>query len=51
MENTNYTAEELASKIGVTKRTIERSFQSLQNKNVIERSGSKRDGHWIIITK
>ena len=44
IENADRTAEELASEVGVTKRTIERAFVSLQNKGKIERIGSKRDG-------
>ena len=49
IEDSKYTSDELAAKIGVTKRTIERAFISLQNKKVIERIGSKRDGSWIVI--
>ena len=49
IEDSEYTSDELAAKIGVTKRTIERAFTSLQNKKVIERIGSKRDGSWIVI--
>ena len=48
IEDSEYTSDELAAKIGVTKRTIERAFISLQNKNIIERIGSKRDGSWIV---
>lgn len=40
---------ELAETIGVTKRTIERSLKNLQEKKMIERLGSKRDGNWIVI--
>ena len=43
IESSDYTADELAEKIGVTKRTIERTFASLQNKGKLERIGSKRD--------
>ena len=49
IEDSEYTSEELAAKIGVAKRTIERAFISLQNKKVIERIGSKREGSWIVI--
>ena len=49
IEDSAYTSDELAAKIGLTKRTIERTFISLQNKKVIERIGSKRDGRWIVI--
>lgn len=48
IEDPSYTSDELAAKIGLTKRTIERAFVSLQNKKVIERIGSKRDGRWIV---
>lgn len=49
IEDSTYTSEELAEKIGLTKRAIERTFASLQNKKVIERIGSKRDGRWIVV--
>ena len=49
IENTSVTSAELAEKIGVTKRTIERAFKSLQEKKIIERIGSKRDGNWIVV--
>ena len=47
--SSNLTSVELAEKVGVTKRTIERALKSLQEKNIIERIGSKRDGNWIVI--
>ncbi len=49
IENPAYNAEELAEKIDVTKRTIERTFHSLQKKGFLERVGSKRDGRWMVI--
>lgn len=49
IENPSYTSENLAAKTGVTKRTIERVFKALQEKQIIERIGSKRDGNWIVI--
>ena len=49
IENTSLTSIELSEKIGVTKRTIERTFKSLQEKKMIERVGSKRDGNWIVV--
>lgn len=42
--NADYNAESLATDIGVTKRTIERAFASLQKKGKLKRIGSKRDG-------
>lgn len=49
IENPSFTSDDLAEKIGVTKRTIERTFKKLQEKKMIERIGSKRDGNWIVI--
>ena len=49
IENPSYTSTELAEQTGVTKRTIERAFKSLQEKKMIERIGSKRDGNWIVV--
>lgn len=49
IENPSVTSAELAESIGVTKRTIERVFKSLQEKKMIERIGSKRDGSWIVV--
>lgn len=49
IENPNLTSIELSEKIGVIKRTIERAFKSLQEKNMIERIWSKRDGNWIVV--
>ena len=49
IENPSVTSVELAEKVGVTKRTIERAFKSLQEKKMIERIGSKRDGNWIVV--
>lgn len=49
IEDPSATSIELAEKIGVTKRTIERAFRSLQDKKLIERIGSKRDGNWIVV--
>ena len=49
IENSDLTADELAIQIGVSKRTIERNFASLQQKGKLERVGSKRDGTWLVI--
>lgn len=49
IEDSTYNSEEIADKLGLTKRTIERAFVSLQKKKVIERIGSKRDGRWLVI--
>lgn len=49
IENAGMTADMIAAEVGVTKRTIERTFVSLQQKGKIERVGSKRDGRWVVI--
>ena len=49
IENSSVTSVELAEQRGVTKRTIERTFKTLQEKKMIERVGSKRDGNWIVV--
>ena len=48
IENPSLTSIELAEKIGVTKRTIERSFKSLQEKKIIERIEVCLGVDWII---
>lgn len=49
MQNSSLTSEILVEKIGVTKKTVERVFSTLQEKRMIERVGSKRDGRWIVL--
>ncbi|MDO4982875.1 MAG: putative DNA binding domain-containing protein [Eubacteriales bacterium] len=41
-------AASLSEKTGVSKRTAERALKSLREKDYISRSGSKRDGYWIV---
>lgn len=47
-ENEVITIRELADKIGVTQRTIERNIKILQNNNQLERIGSTKSGKWKI---
>lgn len=47
--NPKYNAQEIALKLNKSKKTIERNFIELQKQSIIERSGSKRDGYWIVI--
>ena len=49
IEKPNVKSVELAEYIGVTKRTIERSLKTLQEKKMVERTGPKREGNWIVI--
>ena len=49
IENPQITVEEMAVKVGVTRRTIERTLVSLKNKGLIERIGSSKSGSWSVI--
>lgn len=46
--NQNCTIEEMAKTVGVETRTIERNIKTLKEKNVIERIGADKNGHWIV---
>lgn len=48
IEDSSYTSNELAAKMGV-KKNIKYIFVSLKNKKVIERTGSKCESSWIVI--
>ncbi len=47
-QNPRLTMEELAVQLAVSKRTISRQIQILQEKNIIKRTGGKRFGRWEI---
>lgn len=49
LANPSATSDDLAAKIGVTKRTVERAYKTLQEKKVIKRIGSRRNGTWIVM--
>ena len=49
LENSEATADDMATAIGVTKRTIERTLKKLQEKGLLVRSGAKKSGSWIVI--
>ncbi|MDD7680289.1 HTH domain-containing protein [Anaerolactibacter massiliensis] len=49
ISNPTMKVEELAEQIGVSKRTVERALSALQEKEVLIRIGSKRDGMWKVI--
>lgn len=49
IEDESLRSIELSEKIGVTKRTIERTIKSFQEKKMIERIGSKRDGNCRVV--
>lgn len=49
IENPSITSVELAEMVGVTKRTNERTFKSLQEKKMVERIGTKWDGNCFVV--
>ena len=49
IENPNIKSSEIATKLGVTKRTIERTLKSLKEKEIIERVGAKHDESWAVV--
>lgn len=49
IENPNIKSSEIATKLGVTKRTIERTLKSLKEKEIIERVGAKHDKSWAVV--
>ncbi|MBN2730582.1 MAG: putative DNA binding domain-containing protein [Bacteroidales bacterium] len=51
MEKSEITIPELALKIGVTERSIERNIQKLQQEGFLRRSGGRKEGRWDVILK
>lgn len=49
--NPHYSALEMAALLQLNQRTVQRYLKRLQEKNVIQRSGSSKGGHWEIIKK
>ena len=49
MENPEITIPELALKIGVTERSIERNIQKLQQEGFLRRSCGRKEGRWDVI--
>ena len=47
-ENPQITQIEIAEKLGLSRRAVQNNLQTLQEKNIIERAGSKKDGKWIV---
>ncbi len=48
-DNSSITQEEIAEKLKITKRTVERNIQRLKDKNKLKRQGSRIKGVWVII--
>lgn len=47
-ENESITQDELSDRIGVSRYTIIREMKILEERNLIERVGSNKVGHWIV---
>jgi len=48
-ENNKITTARLAKILGVSRMTIARDIDSLKQKNIIQRIGSPKGGHWKVI--
>lgn len=48
-EKTTVTIPELADRVGITQRSIERNLQKLQQEGVLKRVGGRKLGYWEII--
>ncbi len=46
--NPSVTYDDIAIKIGKTRKTVSRAINSLKQKGIISRSGSDKSGHWVI---
>ncbi len=46
--NPNITIEEMAKYAGVETRTIERNIKKLKEKEIIDRVGAAKNGHWVV---
>lgn len=47
--NPHLTQQEIADKLGIGRRTVVRYMAALQDKKIIVKDGSKRDGYWKIL--
>jgi len=47
-QNSKITVLELAEKVGITTRGIEKILQRLKDKSIIKRIGPARGGHWEV---
>ncbi len=48
-EDKNLTIEELAEKVGITDRNIEKNIAKLKKYGFLKRIGTDRAGHWEVI--
>jgi predicted HTH transcriptional regulator len=49
--NSYITIPEIAKKIGITERSVERNIQKLQSEGSLKREGAAKGGHWVILFK
>lgn len=49
ISNPSITADNMANKIGVTKRAIEKNIKSLRDMEILAHEGSDKAGYWRII--
>ena len=47
-ENPVVTVSELAEKVGIAYRTVERNSKFLKDNGIIEREGTKNKGKWLV---
>ncbi|MCQ2274374.1 MAG: Fic family protein [Bacteroidales bacterium] len=50
-ENPKITAAQIAERLGITTRAVEKQIAKLRTKEIIKRVGSNKGGHWEIIEK
>ncbi len=50
-ENNRVTQKEMAEKIGLSVKAIEKSIHKLKSAGLLERKGGKKSGYWQIIKK
>ena len=48
LQNASITIPEMASKIGITERSIERNIRKLQTEGKLKRIGPAKGGHWVV---
>ena len=49
--NVALNSNDLAEKLGVSRKTIERDMTVLQEKGLVQRVGSNKTGHWELVKK
>ena len=48
-ETPTISAQRIADAIGITKRRVESNIRSMKKAGLIERAGSDKNGHWVVI--